>query len=81
VLLLVSGRGSHLNIEAVRRVQKELNAKHHFTSANCLWSDGTIESTCKQLLRSFRAVLLELKMYADEWPEVVSIVQSVLNNS
>jgi hypothetical protein len=26
-------------------------------------------------------VLSELKMYADEWPEVVSMVQSVLNNS
>jgi hypothetical protein len=26
-------------------------------------------------------VLSELKMYADEWPEVVILVQSVLNNS
>jgi hypothetical protein len=26
-------------------------------------------------------VLAELKMYADEWPEVVNMVQSVLNNS
>jgi hypothetical protein len=26
-------------------------------------------------------VLSELKMYADEWPEVVDMVQSVLNNS
>jgi hypothetical protein len=26
-------------------------------------------------------VLLELKMYEEEWPEVVNMVQSVLNNS
>jgi hypothetical protein len=26
-------------------------------------------------------VLSELKMYADDWPEVVNMVQSVLNNS
>jgi hypothetical protein len=26
-------------------------------------------------------VISELKMYADEWPEVVNMVQSVLNNS
>jgi hypothetical protein len=26
-------------------------------------------------------VLSELKMYADEWPEVVNMIQSVLNNS
>jgi hypothetical protein len=62
-------------------VQKELKAKHHFTTANCPWSNGTIESACKQGIRSFRAVLSELKMYADEWLEVVNMVQSVLNNS
>jgi hypothetical protein len=26
-------------------------------------------------------VLSELKMYADEWPEVVNMIQAVLNNS
>jgi Chromo (CHRromatin Organisation MOdifier) domain len=65
----------------VQRAQKELKAKHHFTTANCPWSNGTIESACKQDIRAFRAVLSELKMYADEWPEVVNMVQSVLNNS
>jgi hypothetical protein len=54
---------------------------HHFTTANCPWSNGTIESACKQVIRAFRAVLSELKMYADERPEVVNMVQSVLNNS
>jgi hypothetical protein len=56
-------------------------AKHHFTTENCPWSNGTIESACKQVIRDFRAVLSELEMYADEWPEVVNLVQSVLNNS
>jgi hypothetical protein len=64
----------------VQRVQKKLKAKHHFTTANCPWSNGNIESACKQVIRAFRAVLSELKMYADEWPEVVNMVQSVLNN-
>jgi hypothetical protein len=32
-------------------------------------------------MRAFRAVLSELKMYTDEWLEVVNMVQSVLNNS
>jgi transposase InsO family protein len=81
VLLWISDRGSHFKNEVVRRVQKDLKAKHHFTTANCPWSNGNIESACKQLIRAFRAVLSEQKMYADEWPEVVSMVQSVLNNS
>jgi hypothetical protein len=41
----------------------------------------TIESACKQVIRAIRAVLSELKMYADEWPKMVNLVQSVLNNS
>jgi hypothetical protein len=81
VLPWISDRGSHFKNEVVRRVQKELKAKHHFTTANCPWSNGTIESACKQVIRALRAVLSELKMYADEWPEVVNMVQSVLNNS
>jgi hypothetical protein len=81
VLLWISDRGSHFKNEVVRRVQKELKAKHHFTTANCPWSNSTIESACKQVIRAFCAVLSELKMYAEEWPEVVNLVQSALNNS
>jgi hypothetical protein len=74
VLLWKSDRGSHFNNEVVRRVQKELKAKHHFITANCPWSNGTIESACKQVIRACRAVLSELKMYADKWPEAVNLV-------
>jgi IS30 family transposase len=81
VLLWTSHRGSHFKNEAVQRVQKVLKAKHHFTTANCPWSNGTIEFACKQVIRAFRAVLSELMMYADEWPEVINMVQSVLSNS
>jgi hypothetical protein len=50
-------------------------------TASFPWSNGTIESVCTKVIRAFRAVLSELKMYADEWPEVLNVVQSVLNNS
>jgi hypothetical protein len=48
---------------------------------NCPRSNGTIDSACKKLMRAFRAVLSELKVYPDEWPEVVNQIQSVLKNS
>jgi Integrase core domain/Integrase zinc binding domain len=35
VLLWISDRGSHFKNEVVQRVQKELKAKHHYTTANC----------------------------------------------
>jgi hypothetical protein len=66
VLLWISDRGSHFKNEVVRRVQKELKANHNFTTANCSRSNGTIETSCKQFIRGFRAVLSELLMYADE---------------
>jgi hypothetical protein len=81
VLLWISDRGSHFENKVVQRVQKELKAKHHFITANCPWSNSTIESACKQATRAYRAVLSELKMYVDEWPEVVNMGQSILDNS
>jgi Integrase core domain/Integrase zinc binding domain len=66
VLLCISDRGSHFKIEVVQRVQKELKAKHHITTENCPWSSDTIESACKQVIRAFRVVISELKMYIDE---------------
>jgi transposase InsO family protein len=81
VLLWISDRGIHFKNEVVRRIQKELKAKHHLITANCPLSNGIIESACKQVIRDFRTVLSELKMYSDEYPEVVNMVQSVLNNS
>jgi Integrase zinc binding domain/Integrase core domain len=35
VLLWIPDRGRHFKNEVVKRVQKELKAKHHFTTANC----------------------------------------------
>jgi Integrase core domain len=43
VLLWISDRGNHLNNEVVRRVQKELKAKHYFTTTSFPWSNGTID--------------------------------------
>jgi hypothetical protein len=80
VLVWISDRDSHFKNEVVRRVQKVPNAKHHFATANCPWSNGIVESACKQVVHSFRAVLSELKMYVDEWPDVVNLDQNVLNN-
>jgi hypothetical protein len=48
--------------------------------ANRRWLNGTIESACMQLISSFRTVLWEINMYADEWPKVAIIVQRFPNN-
>jgi hypothetical protein len=79
--LWVSYRGSQFKNEVMRRVQKVLKAKHQLNATKCPWSNGTIDSACKQVIRDFCAVLSELEMYADECPEVVNLVQRVLKIS
>jgi hypothetical protein len=81
VLSRISDRASHFKKKVVRQVQMELKAKHIFMTENCPWLNGTIESACKQVIRSFRAVLLELKICGDEWFEVVNLIQTVSNNT
>jgi uncharacterized protein YueI len=81
VLLWISDKGSHFKNKLVRQAHEELKAKHHFTTADSPWSNGTIESACKQVIRAFRTVLSDQKMYKEEWPEVDNLVQGALNNS
>jgi hypothetical protein len=57
VLLYISNNWNHFKNEAIRRVQKKLKAKHHFTTAKFSWSDGTIELACELVICPFRAVL------------------------
>jgi hypothetical protein len=44
LLLWISDRCILFNNEVIRRVQKDLKSKHCFTTTNCPWSSGTIES-------------------------------------
>jgi hypothetical protein len=59
----------------------KLKDKHHTTTANCPWSNGTIESGWKQVIQAFRSVLSELNMYADEWLEVVNMASEFDTNN
>jgi hypothetical protein len=58
MLLWISDRGSNFKNEVEQRVQKELKAKNHLTASNCPWSNGTIESACKQVIRPFLCIAI-----------------------
>ena len=76
-----SDRGTHFKNEVVRLLNRMLRARHHFTTAYCPQSNGTVEVVCKEVLRACRALLSEFRMKESEWPSVVPIIQSVLNHS
>ena len=54
---------------------------HNFMLLCTSWSNGAVERLGKEAFKVFRANLSELKMDMIEWPSLVSIVQSALNNS
>ena len=79
--MLMSDGGSHFQNETLRIIAQKLRAKHHITLPYTPWSNGAIERLCKEVLRVFRALTSELRLEFQEWPDLVQVVQSVLNNS
>ena len=67
--------------ETVRLLTKGLKVPHHFTLPYTPWSNGSIERLGKELLRVFRSVISELRMRFEEWPDLVPLVQSAINNA
>ena len=78
---LMSDGGTHFRNETVRMLTKSLPVPHHFTLPYTPWSNGGVERLGREILRIFRATLSELRKPFNEWPALVPILQSSLNNS
>lgn len=81
VLDWVSDRGSHFKNEVVELLRDQNRASHRFTLAYTPWSNGTVEVVNREVLRVLRALCSELRIPFKEWPNVLPIVQGVLNSS
>jgi hypothetical protein len=44
-------------------------------------ANGTVEVVCRQVLKALRKLCSEFKLSFQEWPKVLHVVQSVLNNA
>lgn len=78
---LMSDGPTHFKNEAVRLVSKGLKVPHHFTIPYCTWSNGAVVRLGKELVRTCRDILSELQIRPEEWPDVLLIIQSALNNA
>ena len=78
---LMSDGPSHFKNETIRLLSKSLRSPHHFTLPYCPWSNGGVERLGKETLRVVRAVLSELQLQHDDWPELIPLVQSAINNA
>ena len=78
---IITDQGAHFRNRLLKDLTVELHVQHHFTTAYCPWSNGTVERVCREVLRALRALLSELKLAPADWPSVLEIVQSVLNQA
>jgi phage gp16-like protein len=62
-------------------VAAELRVRHRFTTAYAPWENGTVEVVCRRVLKALRKLCSEFKPSLQEWPAVLHVVQSVLNNA
>ncbi len=60
--VLMSDGPTHFKNGTLRRISKGLRIPHHFILRYTPWSNGGAEHIGKELLRSFRAIVSELRM-------------------
>jgi transposase InsO family protein len=81
VSVWVTDQGSHFKNVVMSELERMLKVKHHFTTAYSPWANGSVERCNRELLRVMRAMLSENKMAEEHWPELLVIVQGVLNQT
>lgn len=81
VLQWFSDQGTHFKNEVMELLAKDLGVRHHFSTAYVPWSNGTVESVCKQTLRVMRAFSHECQIEEADWTKTVPAIQSIINNT
>lgn len=72
---------THFKNVTIEAVTKGLKVQHHFTLPYFPWKNGGIERLGKEIVRIFRTTLSELQLSQEDWPDLLTLVQSVINNS
>lgn len=78
---LMSDGPTHFKNETIRLVTKGLRVPHHFILPYTPWGNGAVERLGKEVVRTFRALASELQVDFQEWPDLLPVIQSALNNA
>ena len=81
VLQWFSDQGPHFCNKVMELLAQTLGAKHRFSTVYAPWSNGTVESVCKEVLRVMHALNTETRTPEADWPKSVPGIQSIINNS
>lgn len=78
---LISDIPTHSRNETVRLVTKALLTPHRFMLTDRTWSNGAVERLGHEVLRAARALLSELEPRPNQWPDLIPLFLSVINQS
>ncbi|KAH9102720.1 hypothetical protein LEN26_015004 [Aphanomyces euteiches] len=77
----VSDQGPHYKNELIDELQRLYSNGHHFSQAHWPWINGTVEVMMRSINKSFKTLLLELKLPQQQWPSLFPVVQHALNHT
>jgi hypothetical protein len=77
----VSDQGTHFLNDLMAKLAHRLQARHHFTVAYAPWSNGQVERVNREIRELLSGLLLEWKLPHTAWPQVLPLVNYVLNNT
>lgn len=81
VLTWVSDQPTHFKNSVIASLTKKLKSCHHFVTAYCPWANGSVERVNRELGTLFRTILAEFKMPFEHWPQVLPLLQYILNQT
>lgn len=71
---------THLDNDVLPLFAKWKRVPQHFTLPHSPWNNGGVERIVKELLRVFPAMVSELRLDHDDWPDLLPLVQSAIDN-
>jgi hypothetical protein len=77
----ISDQGSHFRNQVMNALKLRLRANHHFVTPRCAWANGGVERVNREVLRLLKTLLAEMNVPADEWADLLPLVQAVLNTT
>lgn len=76
-----SDQGSHFKNETMDLLARLFGVHHHFTTTYTPWANGTVERVMREVRRACDSILRDFKLAPQDWPNIVHMVQSILNSS
>lgn len=77
----VPDQAKHFMNNLLEMLASELKCHQSITTAYSPWANGSVEVVYRQVLNAMRKLCAEFRLGFDQWPRLVPIVQSILNNS